>query len=1102
MAQLPPKAATRSRDRVDRYREQISRDTDERSQPPLPSRVEDVLAEIRHDWPFMLDDKFQDVPLALDLLEGNGRRNPRSFHDTLNRLDNAIGVIADEHANSLNVSLRTYSNVMENINNSRNRIATMKQMLLQSKDFLQLKQTDLLGLWSRNNEHREMLRIIDMVDELSKTPPKIDALVQNKYYYAAVTKLLDALKLAECPECLRIPALGELRKALHSMKETLYEALVDEIASHIYLKAPFSEERWMTVLHKQSDNSMAIGSNSKITHAGSFSGTAHGASALGGGAGPGAMALKSGASAPGGGSGGSGPRGHRRGQSGDMRQLAASAMHKRVSSMSDEVVVLEDFDADPEMDSLSFLRVCVESLLVLGKLAEGLEVIQQRVPMELYQMVDRAVVDFEEKRGSGTLSSVQASNSWSAGSNGDVHSLRDKSKQPQLQVLREFMETLYAQLECVMEAHKLVCNLVDGMTRRQMFANFGNDESKFPIYTIQDVWVAVQAELKTLIMDYLRPSGNAASSLHLSDLMKAKKPRSSKDTTGHSELFHFVDSDVSASVTKFYNSIDINTLSQALPMQAASAHQGYGVVDQFASRNDKASHHAVVAADPENVSVIFLPTLNVMDRLEGWVTVGAAKAHDFHQFLDDFVLTYFIPQIESKVLGYVHKYISGPDGFIVDIDADINAKPLLRSATSLVSLINSLCVTIHNVPFHREEFVRMIEATLSRYVEKCFAKYRSLVSTDSMDEERASVCVSGVWADTEELIRVVEENTYFKQEPLDLERNERLNVKEIILESHLAQDRSFERMELIFDRRKLELLAYMAYSLRWFINEMRTLRTTGAKEPEALKPAASVASLMSMEKNGSIEDFGGQGAVVIGNTATLQQAEEMLHLNAEEAARMDVLLNNFEIIANICLLTLRLELRCHVMYYLDLAMREGSYFLDDDICEPDTYVLHLNDDLIIFEDIVSSCLSDRECHFVFDGISLLMTHYLIANVRYIKRLNRNGVVKMARNISALHQNLVNIDLCDDMRLTHAKGYYELFYGGAEKMVSTLEADMTAAYSHEEYANMLGYIFDVGTLADLQKHDNPSVAARAAKAEAQHKEALRRLADVMRRIEMA
>ena len=53
---------------------------------------------------------------------------------------------------------------------------------------------------------------------------------------------------------------------------------------------------------------------------------------------------------------------------------------------------------------------------------------------------------------------------------------------------------------------------------------------------------------------------------------------------------------------------------------------------------------------------------------------------------------------------------------------------------------------------------------------------------------------------------------------------------------------------------------------------------------------------------------------------------------------------------------MRIELRVHGFYFLDLAYREGSYDLDEFVNEPDPYVSSLASDLMRFESLMAEWL--------------------------------------------------------------------------------------------------------------------------------------------------
>lgn len=126
-----------------------------------------------------------------------------------------------------------------------------------------------------------------------------------------------------------------------------------------------------------------------------------------------------------------------------------------------------------------------------------------------------------------------------------------------------------------------------------------------------------------------------------------------------------------------------------------------------------------------------------------------------------------------------------------------------------------------------------------------------------------------------------------------------------------------------------------------------------------------------------------------------------------------------------CLFTLRLEIRCHAIFYLDLAIGEGSYYLEDSNPDPDPYIDTLNSELSSFEEMVSNTLPLRTQRFIFDGLAQLMGYVIFTNMTRIRRINSNGVLRLVRNVQSLQQNLTNLVSIQENSLNRVKTYTEL-----------------------------------------------------------------------------
>jgi len=62
-----------------------------------------------------------------------------------------------------------------------------------------------------------------------------------------------------------------------------------------------------------------------------------------------------------------------------------------------------------------------------------------------------------------------------------------------------------------------------------------------------------------------------------------------------------------------------------------------------------------------------------------------------------------------------------------------------------------------------------------------------------------------------------------------------------------------------------------------------------------------------------------------------------------------------------------LELRCHVIYFLDQAVREGNFGLTEDEAEEedlDPAMIELCKDLVSFEELLSTTLQSKEYKYL------------------------------------------------------------------------------------------------------------------------------------------
>ncbi|CAO3612442.1 unnamed protein product [Cunninghamella echinulata] len=938
-------------------------------------------------------------------------------------INDALHYIVEDYYKGFNNSIGTFGGVLHNINDSRDRVTMMKANLEKCKAALLEKHTDLLNMWSKSQLHKEMLNLLETIEDIRKAPEKLDNLLNSKHLLSASNLLMDTLKLINNKEMMEIGALNDLRSTLNSEKNALYDMLIEELHNHLYLKSPYCVNLWSDYISGQQSLPEPM--------------------------------LK--------------PRSFTTKDGSDGQNLFA---------IDENDILIEDLDKNPETDSYYYMEIILESLAVLGDIPAAMETIQDRLPLEIHALFEKTIKQVESRHAIQHTSSSH--DQYKKDEESDIYSLDKANTDSRNEILKDLLWTLYSKMEAILRGYRFIETCARRAKKRLNESN--NDSfSDYHIYHFHEVWKPIQSELRTLLQDYLTTRERRAAASQQNTLSKNgssnEKSKSLFKLTNASEI-ESKDIDYQPIQDLLYANYRKMIPDSAIADELVSGSVMHtNIIDRF-STNMMAlgSHKLLVKPDAYNVSVLLKPTMAFLQRLrEVFPNYDDQNEEGFGNFLDDFAVNVFLPQIEEKVMQLIHSATSGIDAFQ---DArhykNYSKYPIVKSSVALISLVQSLCRTMHAMPFHNEEYIRMVEVVLLKYYEKCYQRFYYIVSrgnkysSDSRDQTVSdmNISASGDWAQDESLVGLLAQNPLFNDDTkVDDEFVKALNQAEITMEFKLKNektpDRQLEADELIFDQNRLVLLGRLYHSLKWFVREIWELRTAhgsasaasfGSMEGDSYEAANSKRWSRS-EKRLSIKDYSGPA---------------LLPLRGESARRFDTLLTTYQQLAETCLFTLRLEIRCHTLYYLQMVIRDGNYYLEDESFEPDPYVITLNSDLMDIDDSINLSLPRKDEMFCFDGLPAFIVHILVSEAGYIKRMNQHGVQKMIRNILALQQNLTNfVPPSQSAIMERARGYYQLYNYGNENLIRSIH-DNGPSFTFDEYRVILALINDANN--DTQNED--------------------------------
>lgn len=143
----------------------------------------------------------------------------------------------------------------------------------------------------------------------------------------------------------------------------------------------------------------------------------------------------------------------------------------------------DDSTRNPEADTFSYIQLLVESLNKLNRLDIAVDTIEQRLPVELFKVVEKSNNEVAQRHPSVLRAYAGRSAKSNTGANND---------ELRTQLLNDLLWTLYARFEAIAESHRVVHDVVAGIVRREGI----RDSSSAPLTRgFKELWKLYQSEV-------------------------------------------------------------------------------------------------------------------------------------------------------------------------------------------------------------------------------------------------------------------------------------------------------------------------------------------------------------------------------------------------------------------------------------------------------------------------------------------------------------------------------------------------------------------------------------------------------------------------------
>lgn len=998
------------------------------------------------------------VKVALQLMDPSSlglADKEADFAGTHVDLQRSLKNVVNEHYADFNSAVGTYHKIQNAIRESQTRVRMLKGGLMNVRGGMLSTRPELRGLAETSGSLDDMVGLIAVIEELKTVPARLEERISEKKFLSAVDLLLESLRGLRKAELEEITALSEMRSYFANQESSLVDILVEELHDHLYLKSPYCADRWK---RRNADGEL------KNDKEGTMSETSN---------------------------------------------AWDRPVYHFLSNLDTSTPLEEDASRNPEADTFCYIHLILEALNTLGHLEDAIERIEQRMPVELYRVVDKTNNEIDMRYPShvrGQLKKEKRTNFSMRANDG------------RSQVLSDFLWTLYSKFEAIAEGHRVLHEVVAGIAAR-------NGVAKMDRYTggFKELWKLYQMEMRSILHDYLATDADTGGRSGLLNSTTADLfSRPNRDRS--KRMFKLVEMDQKALSVKSEEAELDEILKSSVPgLVSKSKGKGLNSSSERAHENTSAGHKLLIEPGVFNMTILLPPSLTFLQRLKDVVPQSAQiPISTLTSFLDDFLLNVFHPQLDEAVSELCAHAMIDLESFFEDPSwSKHSPHPIFKGTVTFMSLIRSFSEMLSSIP-QDQMFTQLVINQLVTYYDKCFGFYKAIVSRvvaspTNPNLNTLTLKSAAAFADSGELHDVTQE--LLKTEIRTSSYRELIETETRLLLS-ATRTSPVSAYDIISDPKSVYQLSLLHNSMQWLsaaLAQLRHVDNTSKAHSRNTSKAQNIKrwTLVKSLKSPSTAHGAHSTPVVF------------LPLGNESIVAFDTTLSSFRTLAQRALLTLHLDIRCGVIHQLSRVLRgpdllnspatattpgtDSALFpslqrVDSSALPPlsssaypfvlgappssaSSLVLQLNGDLISFESNISSYLGIKERRFILLGLARLVDKAMVTYADNILVMNANGAEKMRVDAMVVQQNLRGLlasvsradDLAptsvasnkglgissekapqadDDALLTSTQQYYTMFLSGPEEIINYIRSSKSSATA-------VGYTYDeLRTLIEL------------------------------------
>lgn len=793
--------------------------------------------------------------------------------------------------------------------------------------------------------------------------------------------LNSATNTADREDLLAISALGDIRQYLKSQSVAIVEILVEELHNHLYLKSPYSGNRWAPYTSGQSDLPIIVSNEEQDK------GNTNGTKLM------------------------------------SFGKLQIDSFRARELSSEDQPEFVHD--RHPEADSLKYVQMLSRALVVVGKLPYALDIMSQRAPFEIFQIVERTIGELRLRHKNIT---THANSPREMLENSDVDDDR-------VEPLKDLLWTVYSKWDAVLQCHRVLYDHAASVQGHFPKVPKGG-RSSGSLYDFSDIWKPLEAEMRSLLVSYLVLSNAnkddaGLSSAAAADVFADQPAR--RTVRGVFSIANAIRSEDTAQKLEEQELRDM--LQGSVPGLLSERIDQSFTLSHDLKDNPTTGHLSVSPATPFNIGFVLHATLSFLRRAKRSIpSLPNITPDTISHFLDDFLDTVFDTQLSEAIVAAYRDSVGTILEASVRSDLVPGAPQISRNEIRVWKVVRQIYTLLCSIPYKRESYANMLLSVVQQYYQKYQSWLGNLVSNANVNEHLGSLLLGAAWARRRQV------------EDIWVRFNSQSDT------SFTLRDASIAELKLIFDLKKDFLI----------------------RSQDLLQDPAKIEQMVVLHH--SLNHFATSLAALIFPESSAQQDQKMQMSSAIEKQFKNILESYRELSKSILVL-LRMELRAHVLYYLQLVLGQGNYNIEEKANEVDSTIIDLNADLMLLNLPLLS-LAPEDHQMVIDGISLLMDTVLIEDSSSISVMTLHGSEKLMLGIAAMQQNLRNIvPNPEDADLSRASSFFGLFSLGPLGLCDRASTTSLFGLTIPQASKLMTLMYSVDLNRQDSRGNRDSISAR-------------------------